>query len=183
MNYRVNAGKIDKSHWSQHPEQGGGRVLGEVCHFVDLMQAICGSNPVEVYATAAGSDDEAVPDQDNVIASLRFENGSIGTITYAAGGAKSIPKEELSVMGGGLGALLDNFRSVDLYRGSKRNKKRCPGKGHAEEVAAFVRGIQAGRSPISFESLVATSATTLAILTSLARREPVAVEKLAGLSE
>ena len=87
INYRVNAGFLPREHWTQL-EQGGGRILGEVCHFVDLMQFLTGSEPVSVYALSVVANNAQMPDQDNVIISLRFQNGSVGQIAYVACGDK-----------------------------------------------------------------------------------------------
>ena len=110
INYRINAGLIPKDHWTQ-TEQGGGRILGEVCHFVDLMQYLTNSAPMRVYADFVSADNDQMPDQDNVIISLRFRNGSVGEITYLACGDKLLSKERIEIFGGGQSFVIDDFRS------------------------------------------------------------------------
>jgi predicted dehydrogenase/threonine dehydrogenase-like Zn-dependent dehydrogenase len=167
INYRVNAGFIARDHWTQ-TEQGGGRILGEVCHFVDLMQFLTGSAPVSVYAVPVAAGNHQIPDQDNVIISLRFQNGSVGEITYLACGDKAMSKERIEIFGGGQNFIIDDFRSGEHYaRGSRRIVKK-PGKGHREEMVEFMKAVREGlSSPISLDSLVLTSRTTFAILDSL----------------
>ncbi len=88
MNYRVNAGYIPKEHWTQNEELGGGRIIGEVCHFIDLMQYFTESLPVSVYASCIGAGSEKTINRDNIVITLTFKNGSVGTITYVANGDK-----------------------------------------------------------------------------------------------
>lgn len=172
INYRVNAGCMPKEHWTQ-TEQGGGRILGEVCHFVDLMQFLTGSEPVGVYALSVAADNAQMPDQDNVVISLRFGNGSVGHISYLACGDKLLRKERIEIFGGGQSFIIDDFRSGEHYAGSSRRTLKQPGKGHQEEVEAFLHAIRDGRaSPIPLHSLALTSAATFAILDSLRTGSP-----------
>ena len=167
INYRVNAGFVPKEHWTQ-TEQGGGRILGEVCHFVDLMQFLTGSEPVGVYALTVAADNAQMPDQDNVIISLRFQNGSAGQIAYVACGDKLLSKERIEIFGGGQTFIIDDFKVGEHYAGCARRTFKWPGKGHEEEVEAFLLAIRdGGPSPIPLDSLALTSHTTLAILDSL----------------
>lgn len=167
INYRVNAGFIPKEHWTQTTE-GGGRILGEVCHFVDLMQFLTGSEPTQVHAMSVAADNAQMPDQDNVAISLRFQNGSVGQIIYVASGNKMLNKERIEIFGGGQSFIIDDFRSGEHYSARSRRRIKLPGKGHQQEVEAFLRAIQEGKpSPIALESLVLTTTATFAILDSL----------------
>ncbi len=167
INYRVNAGFLPKEHWTQ-TEQGGGRILGEVCHFVDLMQFLTGSEPVDVHAVSVASDNAQMPDHDNVVISLRFRNGSVGQISYIACGDKLLSKERIEIFGGGQSFVIDDFRLGEHYAAGSRRKLKLSGKGHQEEVEAFLGAIRHGRpSPIPLESLAQTSLVTFAILDSL----------------
>ena len=174
MFYRVNAGQIPADHWIQDPKEGGGRILGEVCHFVDLMQYVADAEPVEVYAACVGAGDPAEIPADNVCITLRFDDGSVGTIGYFARGGKSMPKERLEVIGAGRSAVLDNFGSVDLYSGNGKSHKRCSGKGQAEEVAAFLAALAGGEPAISLRSQMATTLATIRALESLRTGAPAA---------
>ncbi len=166
MVYRVNAGFIPREHWSQDPVIGGGRIVGEVCHFIDLMQYCCGADPIEIHAVRVDGDGPDLIPEDNVLLTLRFADGSIGTVAYCARGGKALPKEELQVMGGGRSAIIDNFGSVRLY-GSKRSVKRTSGKGQDQEVAAFLAAVRSGEPAISIRSQLATTLATLEALESL----------------
>lgn len=164
MIYRVNAGPLPKESWILDPAIGGGRIVGEVCHFVDLMSFICGALPVRVQAICAGGD----PDQ--LVATLAFADGSAGTIAYGSQGDPGYPKERLEVLGGSRLAVLDDFRALELSQGGKRRWARSFGqdKGHRAEAEAFVTAVAAGGPPpIALESLWRTTEATFAIRDAL----------------
>jgi predicted dehydrogenase len=119
LHYRVNAGFIPADHWLNDPEQGGGRLIGEVCHFVDFLTFLAGSAPIEVQAHSLANPGKF--SNDNVVCSLRFADGSQGTISYLANGDKSYSKERVEVFGGGAVAVLEDFRRLELVsRGRKQ---------------------------------------------------------------
>lgn len=157
MNYSVAAGRIPLDHWTQDPAQGGGRILGEACHFVDLLQFLCGGEPVRVAASPLRRDDAAVPSRDNSVMLLDFSTGSVGTVSYVADAAKRLPKERIEASAGGRTAVIDNFGRVDLYGPSGRRSVKCSGKGHEEEVEAFLGSISTGVRPLEFRSVAATT--------------------------
>jgi predicted dehydrogenase/threonine dehydrogenase-like Zn-dependent dehydrogenase len=171
VTYRVNAGEVPKESWIQG-EEGGGRVVGEVCHFVDFLQFLTDSDPVEVfaYASEAGSDTLSVV--------VKFADGSIGNINYFATGDRSFPKERIEVYGGGRVAVLDDFRTLEVWAGGRRKvtKRLAPDKGFDRELAAFAAAVQAGgEMPISWPSLLVTTLTTLRIEDALRHGGPEAV--------
>jgi polar amino acid transport system substrate-binding protein len=175
INYRVNAGFLPREHWTQ-TDQGGGRILGEVCHFVDLMQFLTGSDPVGVYAMSVAANNAQMPDQDNVTISLRFRNGSVGQISYLACGDKLLSKERVEIFGGGQSFIIDDFRTGEHYTGGSRRAIKSAGKGHQEEVGTFLHSIRDGMpSPIPLDSLALTSLTTFAVLDSLRTGLPQAI--------
>lgn len=175
ITYRVNAGFLPATSWYQAPEQGG-RIVGEVCHFVDTMQFLTGSLPVSVFACAP-SDSSNRYHHENLSAEIAFADGSVGHILYAASGAPAMKKEYLEVFGGGRCATLDSFKLVSLFDGGKSKVRRFSGdKGHAAEMKAVCDGAKRGESPISFDSLTATSRTTFAILNSLRSRARIDLE-------
>jgi predicted dehydrogenase/threonine dehydrogenase-like Zn-dependent dehydrogenase len=168
INYRVNAGFIPKEHWTQQAEAGGGRIIGEVCHFIDLLQFFTGSLPVKVYAECIESDNSRVKNDDNVLITIRFRNGSIGTITYAAQGDKALPKERVELFGGGKVGVINDFRSGELFHNNKIKPLKLEGKGHKQEVEAFLHAAKTGaESPIAFESIYYTTLACFKILDSL----------------
>ena len=179
INYRINAGFIPREHWIQGGE-GGGRILGEVCHFVDLLQFLTGSVPARVYAECVSSPNSGMPNQDNVAITLSFRNGSVGQITYLACGDKVLNKERIEIFGGGRSFIIDDFRSGECYGGGPCRKIKMPGKGHQEEVELFLQSIREGLpSPIPLNSLSLTTATTFRILDSLRTSLPQFVEEAA----
>ncbi len=128
MTYRINAGLLPMEHWTQ-TDQGGGRILGEVCHFVDLMQFVTGSEPVSVYAASVDARDARMPDHDNVAIAIRFRNGSVGQITYLACGDKAVSKERLEIFGGGQSFVIDDFRSGEHYAEAPAGRSPNPARG------------------------------------------------------
>ncbi len=175
MTYRVNAGFIPADHWVHDPVEGGGRILGEACHFVDLLQHVAGAPPVRVSAECIAGGARCRGD-DNVIATLRFADGSIGTVIYTAAGDDRRPKERLEVFGEGGIALLDDFRALELSRGGRVRTERSPGqdKGFKEEMARFLAAVRSGGAmPIPFEEALTSTRATIAILESLRSGAPV----------
>jgi predicted dehydrogenase len=164
--YRVNAGTVPQSSWIVHPEEGGGRIVGEACHFVDLCAHLAGAPVVEVSATRAG----AAPD--DVMVNLRMANGSAATIAYLSDGDRASGKERIELFGGGRSGTIDDFRRARVS-GAGRIVRHGgwlarPDKGHKAEIAAFVAGVDSGGvSPVSFESAVNTTRATFAIVRSL----------------
>jgi predicted dehydrogenase len=140
------------------------------------MQFLTSSEPVCVYALSVAADDAHMPDQDNVVISVRFRNGSVGQIVYLACGDKSLGKERIEIFGGGQSFIIDDFKLGEHYAEGSRRTLKMPGKGHQEEVEAFLDAVRDGRpSPISLDSLALTSAGTFAILDSLRIGLPQAV--------
>ena len=139
LHYRINAGHLPPDHWVNDREQGGGRILGEVCHFVDLLMFLAGAPVAEVEARGVGGSSRY--SGDNVLVSLRFRNGSEGTISYLANGDRSFSKERIEVFGGGSTAVLEDFRRLELVRDGRKETTRSrwgQDKGHQNEWAAFV---------------------------------------------
>jgi predicted dehydrogenase/threonine dehydrogenase-like Zn-dependent dehydrogenase len=179
LHYRVNAGFLAADHWLNDPLQGGGRILGEVCHFVDFLCFLTGSSPVEVETCSLPNPGQY--SNDNVVCSLRFADGSQGTISYLANGDKSFSKERVEVFGGGSVAVLENFKRLELVRGGKKRVFRSllrQDKGLRGEWEAFVAAIQDGAdSPVPFHEIVSATLATFALEESRGLGQPVAVKK------
>ncbi len=184
LNYRVNAGFLPADHWLHDPVQGGGRILGEVCHFVDLLCFLTGSSVLEVETRSLPNPGRY--SNDNIICSLRFADGSQGTISYLANGDKTYSKERLEMFGGGSVAVLEDFRRLELVRAGKTQVMRSllrPDKGHCGEWEAFAKTIQnGGTSPIPFIEVAATMLATFALEESRCLGRPVAVKNLSGVN-
>jgi len=177
VNIRVNAGYIEKESWV-HGAEGGGRIIGEICHFVDLIQYFTESNPISVYAQSLSGETGKYVSEDNVTITLKLKNGSIGNITYVSNGDKAYSRERIEIFGGGAVCVLDNFK--DLYYTkdgkSKRVKKRSINMGHSEEFNAFFKAIKEGTRPAeNIESYLYTSIATFKIIQSLKERRPLDV--------
>ena len=169
VNYRVNAGMIPTSHWTQDPLQGGGRIVGECCHFIDLLSFLCGGEPARVFATS--TPDMGRYRSDNFVLQLTFANGSSGVITYASNGDRSAGKERLEIFGQGKTAILDDFRALDFTLGGRRrriNSRFRADKGHRSEWSTMVDAVLRGApSPIPFSEIVSTTLATFRTMDSL----------------
>lgn len=183
INIRVNAGAIPADHWIQSPSIGGGRLIGEGCHFVDLAAALAGDAPSEVSAIGSGRTDKAPLTNDNVIVTMRFANGSIATVTYTADGSKAMAKEQVEVFGGGRSAVLSDFRRLELYSGDtnvRTVKLAAVDKGQADMLRAWVEGLRSGMPCVDPNELMATSLATLAAVESLMTGGPVVLSDYAA---
>jgi predicted dehydrogenase len=169
MIYRINAGAIPGDNWIQDLEIGGGRVLGEVCHFIDYLTYLNGSLPTKVSATAL-PDANQLNDTLNIL--IQFENGSSGVVGYYANGSKSMTKEYVEVFSAGMSATLDDFKKLTIFGKGKPSKDKLfnQNKGQKEMVAAFVNGLlENGKAPISFEEVVAVTKASFKVLESIKR--------------
>ncbi|MEO5783466.1 MAG: Gfo/Idh/MocA family oxidoreductase, partial [Ginsengibacter sp.] len=168
INIRVNAGFISKEHWTQIPEIGAGRIIGEMCHFIDLMQYFTNAEPVKVFADCIQSKNEKIKPDDNISIIVKFSDGSVGNLIYVANGDKSLPKESIEVFGAGKVAVINDFKDGTLHSGNKSKKLKSSGKGHQEEVKAFLNALNTGAgNPIPFRSICLTTLTTFKIIDSL----------------
>jgi len=173
INYRINAGFISPDHWIQ-TEEGGGRIVGEVCHFIDFIQYVTNANPKRIYAECIDGLDKNLLSPDNVIITIYLDDGSIGTITYTSRGSSALEKERIEIYGGGVAFIINDYREATLYQGSKKRRLKKPGKGHKEELEEFFRALEGGLpSPIKFESIYYTTLATFRIIDSLKCGIPV----------
>lgn len=162
----VNAGQIPPQHWTQDPAVGGGRIIGEGCHFIDLLRFLVGYPIVDVQAIAMGRAPGVVNPEDKVTFTLRFADGSFGTVHYLSNGHKEFPKERLDVFCAGRILELNNFRKLTGYgwKGFSRMNLWSQDKGHAAGVAAFVDAVRNGKpSPIPFEEIVEVTRASFAV--------------------
>jgi len=177
LTYRINAGYLAPDHWLNDPEQGGGRILGEVCHFIDLLLFLARSPIVEVGGRRI--ENSARYSGGNALISLRFANGSQGTIIYLANGDRSFSKERIEVFGGGSTAVLEDFRRLELVRDGRKQVIRSRwrhDKGHRAEWTAFVSAIRSSSAPpIPFEEIVRSTMATLCAQKSLATGDVIPV--------
>ena len=159
----VNAGRIPGEHWTQDAQVGGGRIVGEACHFVDLLRYLAGA---AVTGVSGGRLKENGPSPDNLTFTLQFADGSVGTVHYFANGDKSFPKERVEVFSGGRILQLDNFRVLRGFgwRGFRTMKLWRQDKGAAAMAAAFVESVRCGGpAPIPFDELLEVARVTLEV--------------------
>lgn len=169
MLYRINAGRIPPDHWVQDPHAGGGRIIGEVCHFVDYMQALCGALPTTVFAGRVGYHSSGIT-EDQCSITLTFGDGSIGTILYAAEGNAGLPKERFEAHADGRSLVMDDFMETSLYEGTRHRtfKTAKRDKGFTEEMASFVHAVETGGPPpIPFDQVEAVTRACLLAVRSL----------------
>lgn len=170
MNYVINAGDIPPEHWAQNPDVGGGRIIGELCHFLDFLQFISNSKPNRVFAVSLKTDNKKFENDDSVHICISYEDGSIGNITYHAVGDKSLPKEFFEVSADNKTVKMYNFYITELYKNGHKSKYHSKGqdKGFAQEYQQFFDSIINNTpSPISFESLYLTTLSTFIIIESI----------------
>ena len=173
----VNAGSVPANSWVQDEAEGGGRIVGEVCHFVDLIQALSGGLTCSVSSVAMHENSEQ-PMQDTMTIALALDNGSIGSIVYVANGDKAFPRERVEVFRAGAVGLIENFRSYSVTQGGRTRRKKAFSldRGHAAELAAFFSAIRTGKQPVSVEDYAATTLATFRIQQALRERAVVRVE-------
>ena len=177
LNYRVNAGIIPKDVWIQDRTIGGGRILGEVCHFIDTCSFLVDSEVESVFATTLNKNDQSIPDEDNVSILLNYKNGSTATISYYAYGDSSMPKEYIEVFGSGVSMQMNDFRELTIFKKGKATKEKSANqdKGFVNEFKAFKDAVKSENEAISFESIYNTTKTTFKILESIRSKSLVEV--------
>ena len=154
VEYRVNAGKLPPEHWIYDPKEGGGRVIGEGVHFLDVMGYLAGSRPVSISVASMSSKMSGISPEDNFSVIIEYENGSIGTLIYTSTGSPEYPKEHIYAERDGLSIVIDDFRDMEIYgRSRKRMKLKKQDKGHRQEMVEFMEGIRKGKSPMSLKEI------------------------------
>jgi len=145
MSYRINALPLPADHWLLDPMRGGGRIRGEVCHFLDFLQVVSGARLVAVQAAAVSGHPEG-NDAQNLVIQASLTDGSVGTVVYASEGDRSLPKERFEAFGGGRAVVIDDFRTTTLHRNGRVRKVRTRGqdKGFACEIETFLDWVRKG---------------------------------------
>lgn len=176
MTFRVNAGGIPDESWLHDIDDGGGRILGEVCHFVDFLCYFASSPVTSVFASAMPSPGKPLQSSDSVSITLNFTDGSVGHILYASQGSERMPKERFEVFGGGQSGIIDDFRAGRIYQpsGDRVIKLRNQDKGHHEEVRRFASALKGkGQPPMKFQDVMHSTRVTLDVIRSLAQGSPI----------
>ncbi len=167
INIRVNAGIVPPDHWVHDPEVGGGRIIGEACHFIDLACYIAGSKAKTIQAVALASSPSL---NDTVSINIVFQNGSIASINYYSNGNKNVPKERVEVFSNGTVCIIDDFKSMDILseKGKKTLKLKGQDKGHSTQFNLVISSLSKGvLFPISFDEIYHSSLLTLEAIRSI----------------
>lgn len=178
VSIRFNSGLISPAHWTQDESVGGGRIIGEACHAIDLATFLVGSPPVRVFAESIGGPEAPPVTDDQCFITLRHENGAVSNIAYMAGGDASFSKERVEIFGGGRIAVIDNFRELVTSVGgrTKATKTRGQDKGHTAEIDAFVEAITGGgEAPIPWTDLRAVSLAAILAVRSIREGMPMEI--------
>jgi predicted dehydrogenase/threonine dehydrogenase-like Zn-dependent dehydrogenase len=171
INFRINVGKIAADHWTQDKEIGGGRIIGEVCHFVDLAMFIAGSKPVSLSAVAMN---DALSLNDTLCVSVKYANGSIANISYFANGSKELSKEHLEIFSNGVTAVIEDFKQLSIYGKKKKKSNLIQNKGHAEEIKQFLEAVKNGTpTPIPFGEIYLSSKMSFDIIKSIKTKKVI----------
>jgi polar amino acid transport system substrate-binding protein len=166
---RVNAGPLPHDHWLNDPAVGGGRLLGEGCHFLDLICHLTAADPVAVTAQARSVDDRPLQASENFTVAVRFADGSLGTLLYGTAGAARAGKEVIEAHRGSRSGRIEDFRVARLWGDGRPRTVRSRGadKGHSEEVRVFGAVVRGEAPPLPAEPSLVSTGLTLAALRSL----------------
>jgi len=176
INYRINAGFVPGDHWVHAEEEGGSRIIGEVCHFVDIMQFFTKSNPLKVYAERISGNNRTVLNSDNVVITVKFEDGSVGNIVYSASGDKAYSREQIEIFCEAKTITIKDYKETDYHYAGKRKSFKTLNQemGYKEELKYFFDVIKKLSSPVitPYEIFLSTL-TVFKINESLEKGEPV----------
>ena len=181
MHYRVNAGFIPADSWVHDPIAGGGRLLGEGCHFFDFLLACAGSEAESVFTQAIGEDRKDLQATGNFSATIRFSNGSVGQVIYSSQGAAGMPKEHFECFAGQTCGTIQDYRDAEFFwqDGQERAGRHKQDKGQGRLLERFIKCLRdGGPAPMPSDGVVESSLLTLAAQESLLRRSPVALADL-----
>jgi predicted dehydrogenase/threonine dehydrogenase-like Zn-dependent dehydrogenase len=173
IHYVVAAGEPPRGSWILDPREGGGRIIGEACHFVDLCGHLIGCSPTTVYAHALGRNPET---DDSVVAMLAYPEGSTAVIEYLAHTSPHLPKERFEVSADGRTATCNNYRTTEIS-GRSALRTMNQDKGHATAIGEVIGALRGGQpSPLTLPEIASTSRATFAIMESVATGQPVRLE-------
>jgi predicted dehydrogenase/threonine dehydrogenase-like Zn-dependent dehydrogenase len=171
---RVNAGPLPDDHWLHDPQEGGGRLLGEACHFVDLLAHLAEAPVIAAHVFAAPQPGRPLECSDSFTVALRFADGDVASLVYTGGGDARLPKERIEAFAGGMSAVVDDFRRLELYRDGKQSLvKQRQDKGHRAQLDHFLKAVAGQVEPPPVASYLASTRTTLALVESIRTGLPV----------
>lgn len=162
----MNAGEIPLDHWTQDMDQGGGRIIGEACHYIDLISYFTSSKVKSVLLAANGTSPRDNTDNASIL--LKYDNGSLGVINYFSNGSKSYPKERIEIFQSGKNIIIDNFKQIQFFGFRNKGFKKTQDKGHSNQFKNWLNMIQkGGESIIPFDSIYNTSKASILCIESL----------------
>jgi predicted dehydrogenase len=175
---RVNGGSLPTDHWLNDPQVGGGRLVGEGCHFLDLIAFLTGSDPVAVFAQAGQHSGEPLQSSQDFSVSMRFADGSLGVLIYGTSGASSAGKELVEVHREDRSGRIDDFRSLRLWGAGRQRVRRARGqdKGHRDEMRTFAAVLRGEAAPPPVASYLTSTEVMFAALRSLQNGTEVRLE-------
>lgn len=177
MNFRVNAGYIPNESWVQNADIGAGRIIGEACHFIDLMTYFSGSNPKRVYASSIEIESNKWRNDDNIAITIEFANGSVASLLYTAMGDRTMEKERLEIFAGGNSYVINDFKEALIFVNGRIKHIKNKDKGYREEISRFVESVRNGKEyPINFYSVLYTTLTTFKIIDSYKTNQPKEID-------
>jgi len=183
INIRVNAGEIPDNHWIHDPTVGGGRLIGEGCHFIDLASALAQSPITQVHAITLGSSGKSAITNDDIVVSLSFANGSIASITYTSQGSSSLAKESIEVFSNGYCAIINDFKEMHLHKPSQSRGKQTQkiklavqDKGQKLMLNTWLSSIMRGEATMARHTLLNVSLATILAAESITLGIPLRVE-------
>lgn len=167
IQYRINAGTIPTESWIQDPEEGGGRILGEVCHFVNWCEHVVGATITSIQASSAGSTTRQEQADDTATIQMHFSDGSIASLLYLSSGSNGVAKERIEVHAAKKSAIIDDFASTTLFGGKTTSIRGQQDKGVPHMLHEFFAGIAHGRPPLPEPLVLSSTQATLDILRQL----------------
>lgn len=173
MIYRINSGEIPIDSWIQDSEIGGGRVIGEVCHFIDFLTWINGSLPTTIFASAMKTESNK---NDTVVINISFKNGSVGSINYFSNGSKSLPKEYIEVYQSNTSYIIKDFKELEVWGKSKSTRKMInQDKGQSTMVHNFIESLKTSKSLIPSEEIFKVTSATFKVLESIKTSQSIQI--------
>ena len=179
INYRINAGFVPPDHWVHSEEEGGSRIIGEVCHFVDMMQYLTSSNPMRVYAERISGNNKTVLNSDNVVCALKFGDGSVGNIIYSASGDKSFSREQIEIFCEGKTIVIKDYKNTEFHYSGKRKTFKTFNQemGYREELQHFIDVISGKSKPkLTTDEIFNSTLTVFKINESLNKSQPISIQ-------
>ena len=180
INIRVNAGKIDKSHWIQNPKVGGGRLIGEGCHFISLASCLASSKVSKVFSNSINSMNSEIKCNDDFTIALKFENGSIANILYTSDGSSALEKEYIEIFGGGYSAKIIDFQKIEFFKDDKKTlskKYSHQDKGQKQMLTTWLNNIKLNKTSMNYDMIINSSLSIILCVESLMTGEPIEVNQ------